>query len=516
MPDLGIDPAGLAAVAVLNFVHDTSPFEPRLDDEVRALAAAHDRAASRLANFRVSETSPSAITIVTESWQLRELVSGLIDLHRDFRENACGVVIATGVAAGPWEVIRATGGDQLLLGPARHDAGQLAAHAAPHALLLARTARDMLRNEPYMGLNSLPDTSGRLVVRGAASERGISAYEILHSGHEYGLRGRRVDRRRRGMVIAWDDELDHGFLITDDGETYYTQARFLAGVDALNVHNPVYFVPKPPLKTGERRVAAAVVPLGTPLPGTVAGGSPTRRNIRIEDGEGNFQHVFYDGAEVQRYATGDPVAVTLTDATGELRVAQIDYREPDQSVSITDRFVLAVMEHLRARGASGAAQAVRRATKNLPSSMLPPTADYQRVMRLARYLLTDLAVPSLQMVGADIDARSIEGLAAVHDTVEVEWAASQLKDVIDGLPEELDPRVRQDIRPVLKEIRLALKSATQLPPPGAPPTWGNNPAARSAEHAGRALAEALLCGVVNAVPVQTKRVAELLDEGVWQ
>jgi hypothetical protein len=217
-----------------------------------------------------------------------------------------------GVAAGSAERYNSDAPTQLLIGAAVDRAGTLVRAAAPGALfvdsaVVANLALHYVtskagRTKSWSGTDYLSHVD-EIAVDAVAPP--IAFYEIKWSGEELG----RIDRpvvdlgdsasengtatqRLVGALQRWRD--DHGFVLSQTGEYFYLNDRYIVGNQEISPNTKVFFVPRKPLIDGRDRVAAAVVSLGAELVGTVVKVFPTRNYafVEVADSEGNSQHLF--------------------------------------------------------------------------------------------------------------------------------------------------------------------------------------------------------------------------------
>jgi cold shock CspA family protein len=102
----------------------------------------------------------------------------------------------------------------------------------------------------------------------------------------------RGERGRRGVVTHLDTAKHHWFIKADDGEPFYTDARFVVSEDELQIGDVVYFLPRPSLVEGKARLAGAVVAVDQDVEGTVVSVLDGFAFVRIADSRGNMQDIF--------------------------------------------------------------------------------------------------------------------------------------------------------------------------------------------------------------------------------
>jgi hypothetical protein len=454
------------------------------------------------------------VLVVAPASTLPSLLDSLVQVQQMLTndEAAQGLAVSVGVARGPLALMNVASGKDVPIGEARSDADLLADHAAPSAIFVAGD----IRNALVHGQLDFPDgrqlpVGRRRTLRLTNRDRGVPAYEVLWSHRELGLRRQSRTRRRRAVINDWHRVGDQGFLLTDDGEQYFTFRRFVATPGDLDIGQPVYFIAKPPLRAGDRPLAAAVLGVNSEAVGEVVGAGPNGPFVRVNDEEGNYLDLRGDETSDAILTVGDRVVFQVAEDAGE-PIAEHIRRTLDRT-SVTDRFLAATMDELRRHQAGGAAQAVRRATRSREQQINPdPRTEWQRCFKLCDIASRDWVPAALEGALGEGHVAGWRSLGPVHDpdsALEHEhWLAEQKQYDRDWATPW-----GETVKPVVDQVQLALRNAARLPqfPDELHLNSDNNPVALVGEHAGRALAQALKTGVIGAIPVEAKKVVAELD-----
>ena len=140
------------------------------------------------------------------------------------------VGLSLGVSVGPADCILAADGQRHWTGGPLVESTSLAQHGASSAILTELRVQDFLAREtrPLVGTHGqLLVFSKRRTVRDAQHQTLIGAHELLWQNQEFGLRSGKRSQRLRGRVQRWVGESQHGFILSDDGEFFYTDQRYL-------------------------------------------------------------------------------------------------------------------------------------------------------------------------------------------------------------------------------------------------------------------------------------------------
>lgn len=102
----------------------------------------------------------------------------------------------------------------------------------------------------------------------------------------------RQKRGRAGTVRLWNADRGQGFIDGNDGQSYYTDARFLVGTEGLDDGELVFFHPHAPLVAGKNPLAACVVPDDEEISGQVVALKESFGFVRVHDQRGNTMDLF--------------------------------------------------------------------------------------------------------------------------------------------------------------------------------------------------------------------------------
>lgn len=279
----------------------------------------------------------TAIAIQEEIASARE--SHRVNLH-------CSIGIATG------EVVRfETAYGEDYIGTVVDRAARLCAAASPKAVFvdkatiataLMRKVRSRLgeAKAPRRTVDEYQGVMQRIPLKGIAAP--VEYHEILWDDQLYGVKSSAVptgetrptgapshnrfsaqpgaevrQEQYGGTVRRWDQEKGNGFIVTESGEFFYTDKRFLAGSpDQLHHGVKVYFVALPPLIVGRNRVAAGLVSMGEELTAMVTRVHHTKRfgSVQVSDQGGNVHEIFlYIGEPASDLVRGSEVSVTISE-----------------------------------------------------------------------------------------------------------------------------------------------------------------------------------------------------------
>lgn len=90
-----------------------------------------------------------------------------------------------------------------------------------------------------------------------------------------------------GRVRSWNPTRRHGFIISDDGEFFYVDDRFIVGGDSVAVGTEVWFVAKPSLIEGKNRIATTVLSTERSLEAHVVSARGAHRYTEVTDTAGH-------------------------------------------------------------------------------------------------------------------------------------------------------------------------------------------------------------------------------------
>lgn len=437
-----------------------------------------------------------------------------------------GPRLAIGLAAGPAFQLLGADGETHWTGDAAERAELLSNHAAAGALVADSKVRQVLLQSSQGSSREAAEIAfGRkLAIRVAGQSVGYACYELLWGGVAYGLRPRKGrPRRRRGTIQRWDANRHHGFVVTDDGDFFYTDRRYLTGQSDPRPEQTVYFVPASPLKTGKNPVASALVGVGDRMSGEVIR-TDGHVLIRSTDRVMNGQDIPHDGDDLEvglergdtvRFTVGEAargpvaVAIALPDDLPSIR-NEITVTNLDQPASVTDRFIAGVMDTLARKGAGGAASSVQRATRKRPGAISRSSQTEQdRVFALVDHALQVWVRRALQMIDQEVLAARIGTLEPITTAEHAALAVRWLRDFIGRLRDATRSQFGDDYAPVFSEALRAASHAAQISRQEEEPL--TEPMLLSIQHAARACALAFRVGVFTAIPPEVRDVATKLD-----
>jgi class 3 adenylate cyclase/cold shock CspA family protein len=118
-----------------------------------------------------------------------------------------------------------------------------------------------------------------------------------------------------GTVRRWSRERGQGLILSNQGESFYVDRRYIVSGASLEPGTRVFFVPRPSLIPGKNRVAACVVALGSALTGKVVRvGSRGFGFLEVIDSSGVNQRLFMLlGDSHERFAVSDPVTFIVAE-----------------------------------------------------------------------------------------------------------------------------------------------------------------------------------------------------------
>jgi hypothetical protein len=165
------------------------------------------------------------------------------------------------------------------------------------------------------------------------------------------------------------------------------------------------------------------------------------------------------------------------------------------------------MDELSSNAAGGASAAVRRNTKTLMTDA-EPSWERLRLWRVLDHARTEWAAPALRLTKYEYLADGLLSIEAVHDSESANGLSITLRDYLEREP-LLTTRMGDEVTPVLSAVRLAAHYASKVEPLRDDPLEVDH-MARAATSAGRAMAQALLCGVITAIPAEAKTLGREL------
>ncbi|MBN2370033.1 MAG: hypothetical protein JXO72_06060 [Vicinamibacteria bacterium] len=118
-----------------------------------------------------------------------------------------------------------------------------------------------------------------------------------------------------GTVRRWSRERGQGLILSNQGESFYVDRRYIVGGAPLEPGSRTFFVPRPSLIPGKNRVAACVVALGSTLTGKVVRvGSRGFGFLEVNDSSGINQRLFMLlGDSHERFAVSDSVTFVVAE-----------------------------------------------------------------------------------------------------------------------------------------------------------------------------------------------------------
>jgi class 3 adenylate cyclase/cold shock CspA family protein len=128
-------------------------------------------------------------------------------------------------------------------------------------------------------------------------------------------------------TLQWMEDRNFGFISTEDGGSFYTDARYIVEDSKVKSAARVFFIPRPPNQEGKKPVASAVVFKDQELIGWVARIHSTGRFCFIEtfDDSQNKQDFFYFLGEgnPEGLKVDDEVRFTVQETAKGLRATRV-------------------------------------------------------------------------------------------------------------------------------------------------------------------------------------------------
>jgi hypothetical protein len=380
-------------------------------------------------------------------------------------------------------------------------------------------------------LNQLPEGSEfELRFGGTQSARirglrGPSKFrEFLWSAGELRTEDHARNPIRKGILTSYND--DRGLVVTDSGERYYIDPRYIANGAPPRQGVRCIFVPQEPRKVGDANpIATAAVFIGSRIEGRVASVDvyEDRAFIEATDKYKNTQQLITAEGEDLTILSADAIVSFEVDENARGAVAKKlnvittvlppSSRRPD----VASRFMAALLQHLRESGKQGAASAVARSSSlDFVASRIGPRRQRAQLFALANFAIPKWGVRGLRAV-EDYDQSDILALLGpIQTPVEVQEA----ERVVAALRRELKelgpsprriPVRRERVSDILAEIQLGLRHLERMLQ--VPDTVEEDQeAALSAQHFAFALSQAFDAGVVTSLPPESRDVSKALAQ----
>ena len=185
----------------------------------------------------------------------------------------------------------------------------------------------------------------------------------------------------------------------------------------------------------------------------------------------------------------------------------------DHEASVTGRFLAGVFDTLRTKGASGAGQAVRRATRSVSIEPSDSRLDEQRrALILADHLMRVWTKRALASTSAYWRLEGLESLGRVHDADDAAVAADVLSHYVLQTGEGRSEGRLREVRPVLQQAVRALEAAGRLTIPSESNPYFAKDVEDVATSAGRTLVEAFMVGAVGDLAAEARSVIDTLNQ----
>jgi class 3 adenylate cyclase len=127
-------------------------------------------------------------------------------------------------------------------------------------------------------------------------------------------------------TLEWIEDKNYGFIKAEDGESYYTDSRYIVEDSQAKSGARVFFIPRPPNQEGRKPVAGAVVFKDQELIGWVARIAPTGRFCFIEtfdDSEIKQEFFYYLGDNPEGLTVDDEVRFAVLETAKGLQATRV-------------------------------------------------------------------------------------------------------------------------------------------------------------------------------------------------
>jgi hypothetical protein len=289
---------------------------------------------------------PSGVRVVFNEDEAVAAVNAAIRIQEALSEAAederPAMRVSGGIASGEVTRVELPGTATQDLGVVLDRSLGMAEAAAPRAIIVDRPTQALLRNggfssragESQTPRRSLDDYEGPTgQVRLPMYPEEVEYREIFWNTQLYGLSAPApqepenleiasspapnggAPERLIGSVRRWSRDRGQGLILSNQGESFYVDRRYIVGGAPLEPGARVFFVPRPSLIPGKNRVAACVVALGSTLTGKVVRvGSRGFGFLEVIDSSGVNQRLFMLlGDSHERFAVSDSVTFIVAE-----------------------------------------------------------------------------------------------------------------------------------------------------------------------------------------------------------
>jgi cold shock CspA family protein len=438
--------------------------------------------------------------------------------------------LATGLSVGKCIAFPAPTGETEIVGPAIERALALAEKGDGQQILMDlelinRVERDgkAIYDDEWLEFSS----TSRSIRRGFNTP--LFYREYLWSGATSEEQSHAEHRSRSGILARWDPDNGRGLIITDDDERFYTDRRYLARGSKPYEDARMFFLDEDPVASPRaNRLAAAAVVLGDKLRGRV-----TTLNldegfafVEVEDKAGFHQQLITardvdlehlsENATVEFFVEENVRGATASRITV---VHEVGSTVKAGRPPVAQRFISALANNLRRRGASGAAAAMlNRVSADWVQGPISPERQTDEVFALTQFALEHWLMRGLRALGEgtlafQLLAQREEGFDPERALAEVEGIRSIVRNQEYPEPQSVRP---DGVVGTLNEIVLALRAANDLTDERLDTRSKDEAAAKATEHLALALANAFRGAVVTSLPPETaEAVAALRNPQHW-
>jgi hypothetical protein len=349
----------------------------------------------------------------------------------------------------------------------------------------------------------------------------ISYREYLWSSGDLSAEDGSSQPIRTGFLTTWSKP-GRGLIVTDTGERFYVDNRYIAGSVRPAEGMRAFFVPREPRDPrASNPLATATVFVGAKLEGRVASVDlyNNRGYIEVNDGAGFTQQLITARNSDLNALSANTLVSFEVDENAQGAVATqiqvVGAALPSGRPDIATRFLGAVTEHLRRAGKQGAARSViRAASGNWFMDRISPRVQHEELVALANFAVPLWGARGLHAIKDDDLAEQL----SPHLPIEDERDTARLEELLGRIRTELkrrgssNPAIavrRERVIDIFTELQLGTRHLARMER-ATDPIEIDREAALSAQHFGFALSQAFAAGVVTSLPPESRDVLKRL------